>query len=153
MVDRIPDKRDGFTLVEMMVTLAIIAFLGLTAVPLTQQLIHSAQVESADAQLMQAIAAARSLAMRNPGGLTDGVAAAQIDYDEETQTVSVSVPNENIVRWQAVLPPGIEITPPDGSDIPPEDLFPMGLSNKGRPLGNFGYRISKGNEYTEPSPF
>ncbi len=145
MVDPIPDKRDGFTLVEMMVTLAIIAFLGLTAVPLTQQLIHSAQVENADAQLMQAIAVARSLAMRNPGGLTDDTPAAQIDYDEETHTVSVSVPNENLVRWQAVLRPGIEITP--------EGEFPLELNNRGRPLGNFDYEISKGNEAKESSPF
>ncbi|QVL49323.1 MAG: prepilin-type N-terminal cleavage/methylation domain-containing protein [Thiocapsa sp.] len=145
MVERIPDKRDGFTLVEMMVTLAIIAFLGLTAVPLTQRLIHSAQVDTADAQLMQAIAVARSLAMRNPGGLTDGTPAAQIDYDEETQTVSVRVPSGDSV-WEAVLSPGIEITRTSGN-------FPLEITNKGRPLGNFGYRISKGNEYTDSSPF
>jgi type II secretory pathway pseudopilin PulG len=129
----------------MMVTLAIIAFLGLTAVPLTQRLIHSAQVDNADAQLMQAIAAARSLAMRNPGGVTGDSPAAQVDYDEETRTVSVSVPNENVVRWQAVLPPGIEITP--------EGEFPLALTNRGRPLDNFNYRISKGNEEKDSSPF
>ncbi len=70
MLNRMPDKRDGFTLIEMMVTLAIIAFLGMTAVPLTQRLIQSAQVDNADTQLNHAIATARSLAMRNPGGFT-----------------------------------------------------------------------------------
>lgn len=146
MVVRIRDKRDGFTLIEMMVTLAIIAFLGLTAVPFTQGLIQRAQVDTADAQLMQAIETARSLAMRNPGEVTGDSPAAQIDYDEETQTVSVSLPNENTARWQATLPPGIEITRTSGD-------FPLELTNRGRPLGNFNYRISKGNEEKDSSPF
>jgi prepilin-type N-terminal cleavage/methylation domain-containing protein len=153
MVERIPDNRDGFTLVEMMVTLAIIAFLGLTAVPLTQRLIHSADVENADTQLMQAIAAAKSLAMRNPGKFTGEAAAALVDHDEETRTVSVSVPNENVANWQAVLPSGIEITPRPDSGIPPEELFPLRLDNRGRPINDFEYRISKGNEHQDSSPF
>lgn len=171
MVERIPDKRDGFTLVEMMVTLAIIAFLGLTAVPLTQRMIHSADVEKASTQVMQTIAAARSLAMRNPGGITEDAAAiVRTVYDEEKDIWTLEVfwdedEPESFV-WFAELPVGVAISL--GSE---EGGSELRIDNRGRPLPltlpedededeeddederPFSYRISKGYETKTYSPF
>lgn len=66
----------GFSLVELMVTLAIVAVLGLLAVPFTAAWVQGSRQEEVRGALAQAVGQARALALRNPAGLPPGAPAA-----------------------------------------------------------------------------
>ena len=56
----------GFTLIELMVTLAILAMLLLMAAPLAADWVHGARTLQARGTLVQGFAHAKALALRNP---------------------------------------------------------------------------------------
>lgn len=66
----------GFTLVELLVTLAILAAIAALGAPLTQNWIDDARVNEASGQVTQAFAKARALALRNASNQDLGNAAA-----------------------------------------------------------------------------
>ena len=59
---------DGFTLIELMVTIAIVAILLAIALPSFESSIRSNTVATTTNELMGSLALARSEAIRNPGG-------------------------------------------------------------------------------------
>jgi type IV pilus assembly protein PilA len=61
----------GLTLVELMVTLALFAFLMLLSLPLTRAWVESAHQRDASGMLTEGLGRAKALALRNPQGLTD----------------------------------------------------------------------------------
>ncbi|NKF21178.1 pilus assembly FimT family protein [Solimonas marina] len=66
----------GFSLIEMMVVIAIISMLTMLGVPLTSNWVASAQLRETQAALAQGIARAKAISLRNPGAVGDDVAAA-----------------------------------------------------------------------------
>src|SRR5690606_31472179 len=68
----------GFTLVELLITLALIAIVALAAVPYTTAWINTANVQTSAASLEQAFAKAKALALRNPAGVRVGTPAASV---------------------------------------------------------------------------
>lgn len=59
----------GFTLIELMVTLAVMSILLMAGVPLTQGWLNSAHQRDAASVLQQGIARAKAMALRNPAGV------------------------------------------------------------------------------------
>lgn len=64
-------KTKGFTLIELMVTIGLVAFLLTLGVPLAREWVQSAHQRDAANILNEALGRAKALALRNPQGLTD----------------------------------------------------------------------------------
>ncbi|MBE1161863.1 pilus assembly FimT family protein [Dyella acidiphila] len=61
----------GLSLIELMVTLALLAFLVMVGLPLTSAWVQSAHQRDAAGMLTEGLGRAKALALRNPQGLTD----------------------------------------------------------------------------------
>lgn len=61
----------GFTLIEMMVTIGLVAFLMTLGVPLAREWVQSAHQREAAGLMTEALGRAKALALRNPQALTD----------------------------------------------------------------------------------
>ena len=116
----------GFTLIELMVTLAILAMLLLMAAPLAADWVHGARTLQARGTLVQGFENAKALALRNPcadPNATGTPAAAALEAKIEGTTVTLNVlalpqgvsgcallgarPNP---QWTARLPDGVGLT-------------------------------------------
>jgi len=62
----------GFTLIELIVVLAVVAFLAFVTVPLASGWIRNAQLERDFAGVQRALGTAKALAMRNAQGVAAG---------------------------------------------------------------------------------
>lgn len=71
MAMRRNSKTDGFTLIEVMVVIGLVAFLLTLGVPLAREWVLSAHQREAAGTLSEALGRAKALALRNPQGLTD----------------------------------------------------------------------------------
>lgn len=69
-------KTNGFTLIEMMITIGLVAFLMTLGVPLARQWVQSAHQRDAAGMLAEALGRAKALALRNPQAITDQTAPA-----------------------------------------------------------------------------
>ncbi len=59
----------GFSLIELLITVALIAFLVLAALPLTGAWVDGQERARAKGELIEAVAKAKAMAMRNPEGI------------------------------------------------------------------------------------
>ncbi|RYZ95266.1 MAG: type II secretion system protein, partial [Moraxellaceae bacterium] len=62
------NRKLGFSLIELLVVLAVVAFLAFVTVPLATGWIRNAQLEKDFAGLQRALGTAKALAMRNSTG-------------------------------------------------------------------------------------
>lgn len=97
------DRRaGGFTLIELMIAIAIMALLLLAAAPFTQSWVDGTRQVRARSNLLEAVGQARALAMRNPQALTAAEAAqgaAAVVYDSATHTLCVVPRNADGTAW------------------------------------------------------
>lgn len=70
-----PHRQSGFTLVELMITIALLAFLLMLGNPLTATWTAGAQQQSAESLIREGIGRAKALALRNPQQKNGGLAA------------------------------------------------------------------------------
>lgn len=75
-------KQYGFTLVEIMVVLGILALLVFAASPLTGAWVNDAHLAQTEGSLKQAIGRAKAIALRNEQGITSDNAAAALCITE-----------------------------------------------------------------------
>ncbi len=145
-------RHTGFTLIELMVTIAIMTILMLLAIPLTMSWVNSAQVGETKSLLMQGFGHAKSVALRNPDAIkasdSDRVAGLKL-IDGATLLVCKGDPTlgacaeggGNLV-WQTDLTRGTGVNVTFNSS----NSATVALDNTGMPLDQLAYSISKGSE-------
>ena len=82
----------GFTLVELLVTLAITSFLLLASAPYLNDWTYSRQVKDANSKLRSAFGQARAMALRNPNAVKGNAAVAagvRLDTGGATSTLLI----------------------------------------------------------------
>ena len=82
----------GFTLVELLVTLAITSFLLLASAPYLNDWTYSRQVKDANSKLRSAFGQARAMALRNPNAVKGNAAVAagvRLDTGGATSTLFI----------------------------------------------------------------
>ena len=96
-----PTRTAGFTLVELMVTLALMAMLLLLAMPFTQRWSESNRQMQARSVLWDGVGRARAVAMRNAGQLPANEAAAVLKLVDGELQVQVSGSGDTV--WKSEL--------------------------------------------------
>ena len=155
----------GFTLIELMVTLAILAMLLLMAAPLAADWVHGARTLQARGTLVQGFENAKALALRNPcadPNATGTPAAAALEAKIEGTTVTLNVlalpqgvsgcalldgrPNP---QWTARLPDGVGLTLNGTlltSGTPP---LTVELDNRGLPAASIPFTLRRGGHQND----
>jgi prepilin-type N-terminal cleavage/methylation domain-containing protein len=105
----------GYTLIELLITVLIVAVLVLATAPLATNWVAKAQAHSGSTVLQQAFSVAKALALENPNGVTNGAtptaaAGLKITTDGTTTTLLVCpgsaataacVSGNSNVQWSA----------------------------------------------------
>lgn len=121
----------GFTLIELVVTLAIMATVLMLAMPLTGSWVDSATVVESKALLQQAYSRTRATALANPGGVAgEGVAAYMCLVDSKiyVQSAILATCGATGYAWVGSLKTNVAIT------SQPATFVCMGMSNLGMPI-------------------
>ncbi|MCD9004672.1 prepilin-type N-terminal cleavage/methylation domain-containing protein [Luteimonas sp. XNQY3] len=106
----------GFTLVELMITLLILALLALAGLPFGHAWIEGNRQMQLRSQVLEGVGQARALALRNPHGLRadaagNPVESARLDYDATGRTLQV-VQKQADGHWPAADAPPEWRSPP-----------------------------------------
>lgn len=156
---RLSHLRTGFTLVEMLVVLAIMALLLLAAAPLTLHWVHGAHTAEAKSKLALAYEQAKALALRNPCSAYGTLAAATLKAELKGTTVHLTVlagdaastaahcpflqarPNP---QWQTDLPSGVALHI-QGTALTSSQAVLVPLDSRSGPLQGhtISYKLSK----------
>lgn len=155
----------GFTLIELMVTLAILAMLLLMAAPLAADWVHGARTLQARGTLVQGFENAKALALRNPcadPNATGTPAAAALEAKIEGTTVTLNVlalpqgvsgcallgarPNP---QWTARLPDGVGLTLNDTLLTTSSTPLTVNLDNRGLPAASIPFTLRRGGHQND----
>ncbi|BCE01546.1 prepilin-type N-terminal cleavage/methylation domain-containing protein [Marinicellulosiphila megalodicopiae] len=83
------NKNTGFSLIELMVVIAIIAILAGIAVPSFIAQINHTRIDDAQSALIQAVGRARAIALRNEVGNFEGKQSTVVCFDSSTTAISL----------------------------------------------------------------
>ena len=155
----------GFTLIELMVTLAILAMLLLMAAPLAADWVHGARTLQARGTLVQGFENAKALALRNPcadPNATGTPAAAALEAKIEGTTVTLNVlalpqgvsgcalldarPNP---QWTARLPDGVGLTLNGTLLTTSSTPLTVQLDNRGLPAASTPFILRRGGHQND----
>ncbi|HVI41953.1 MAG TPA: prepilin-type N-terminal cleavage/methylation domain-containing protein [Anaerovoracaceae bacterium] len=110
--NKVLKKHQGFTIIELLVSMAIVVILAFCATGSVTYWSNNAHLTTANGELHQAFMMARSLAVRNPLGITDSTkASASLVLNASTNTLSVCQGDTNCSTpvWSGVVPSGVSI--------------------------------------------
>ncbi|TWI52771.1 prepilin-type N-terminal cleavage/methylation domain-containing protein [Pseudomonas duriflava] len=113
-------RAKGFTLIELMVTIAVLSILMMAGIPLTQGWVNSAHQRDAASVMQQGIARAKAVALRNPAGVAGTDKAAVLLCRSDATLVLVRPENSQKaldcaqsadaqVLWSGTLPKQVDI--------------------------------------------
>lgn len=153
----------GFTLIELMVTLAILAMLLLMAAPLAADWVHGARTLQARGTLVQGFENAKALALRNPCADPNatGAPAAVLQAETDGATVTLKVlaqqggsvcallvtrPNP---QWTARLPDGVGLTLNDTLLTTSSTPLTVQLDNRGLPAASTPFILRRGGHQND----
>lgn len=172
MVKVPPLRTRGFTLIELVVTLAIMALLLFMAVPLATDWTYSARTLQARGTLVEGFAQAKALALRNPCAAPNGTgthaATLRATTDGEKVTLSVLAQvNESLLaqsdeslltqgdgscthltarpnpQWSASLPEGVTLTR-NGTKLVTGARDNLKIDNRGLLSASSEFTLSRG---------
>lgn len=149
-------RQHGFTLLELMIVLAIIAVLLAVGLPYTRAWVDSNRQLQARNVLTEAVAQTRALAMRNPGGITDTSAAALLKLSGHT--IEVENADGSQVLWSGTVPTNATFKLADGAGLVGAALGCVAFDNRGQRLPSASgcttptaqYRVAVGFNTQEP---
>jgi prepilin-type N-terminal cleavage/methylation domain-containing protein len=144
----------GFTLVELMVTIAIVGILLVMAGPLATDWIKSAQTHAAKTQLYEAFDVAKALALRNPNNvvLPGAAAGMSVTTDGTTTTVLVCtgsaaaagcVAGGASVQWSTTYS-GLVSTTINGTTAVVGTPLTLDIDNRAEPSIGTAYTLARG---------
>lgn len=105
----------GFSLIEMMVVLVIVALLAMAALPFTRAWTDGAQQNDFRNQVARAIGQAQALAVRNPEGAAQGIAVARVELSQGNLAV-VNARN-GTTELLLALPDGMSLLDNTGASL------------------------------------
>lgn len=124
--------RAGFTLIELMVVLAIMAVLLAAGIPYTRAWVDSNRQMQARNVLWEAVTQARTLAMRNPDGVDAAATAASLKLDGAK--VQVFVTDKATPAWSGSLPANATVKLLDTTGTTGAALTCVAFNNRGHRL-------------------
>jgi len=136
-------RQQAFTLVELMVTLSIMAFLLMACTPFLAGWTHSRQIKDAQSKLLSGYGLAKALALRNPDAAQSNQVAAGLKLETGTNLRTVYVCKGDpssadcassgaSVLWSADFPSSVALTL-GGSSVTASSATTVGLNNRGVP--------------------
>ena len=116
----------GFTLIELMVTLAILAMLLLMAAPLAADWVHGARTLQARGTLVQGFENAKALALRNPCAIDSG--GTVVTFKASVQDGRIAL--QSLLEGDSSCDFLEDFAQPDQPDktMPQQMLLPAGVS-------------------------
>lgn len=141
----------GFTLIELMVVVAIIAFLALIAAPLTTAWVDAARVRQSTHRLTEAMAHAKSMALRNAASVSGSDASSVLVVADSKLCVYDSVPSSvkcsNKAVWTADAPAVIALNGRLSQCVALNNqALPVSIVIDSVTCGPGTYSVSRGNE-------
>lgn len=152
-------QQRGLTLIELMVTLVIMAFLLLVGISLGGDWVSGARTQKARSDLEQGWGMAKALALRNPCQTLEGQAAAvltlehsanngyQVRVDAVAGAATCSyLASRTLPTWSVVLPAGVQVSI-DGAALPAGTPRTWSINNRGllvNPADNTSLVVQRG---------
>jgi prepilin-type N-terminal cleavage/methylation domain-containing protein len=141
----------GFTLIEMAVVLAIMAFLALVASPFTVGWSNAARVRQSTHRLVEGAAHAKSFALRNAGAVTGDQPAAVLVAAGSRMCVYSGVPDalscDGATVWSAQSTAHVELNGQAGQCVALNNLaMPVDATIGSVTCGSGSYVVSLGGE-------
>jgi prepilin-type N-terminal cleavage/methylation domain-containing protein len=144
----------GFTLVELMVTIAIVGVLLVMAGPLATNWVISAQTHAARTQLIEGFDVAKALALRNPNNvvLPSAAAGMSVTTDGTTTTVLVCtgsaaaatcVSGGTSVQWSTTYS-GLVSTTINGVTAAVGSPLTLNFDNRAEPSTGTAFTLARG---------
>ncbi|MEQ1156776.1 pilus assembly FimT family protein [Acinetobacter johnsonii] len=99
-------KQHGVSLIELLITIALLGLLATKVVPLGQAWMANTNITSAEKALVQALGKARNEALQNPEGVIGATtAAATLKFNSSTKEISVENAKATpVVIWKTKIP-------------------------------------------------
>ncbi len=133
----------GFSLVELMVTLSIMAVLLMASVPFMKDWTYSRQIKDAQSKLLSAYGLAKSLALRNPDAVQSNLTAAGLKIETSGALLQLYVcsgdpgsgncaSSGSSLLWSANFPSAVELTL-GGTSVSGASATTVSLNNRAVP--------------------
>ena len=111
----------GFTLIELMIALAILAFLLLAAMPFTRDWVDGTRQMQARSVLLEGMAKARALGLRNPERRAPAQVVAMLDLGGSRLRLWRGVGGDQ--EWSGNLPAGVTLKAVGKGDLASSAAF------------------------------
>lgn len=113
-------REGGFSLIELMTTIAIMAFLALLGAPLTRDWVDGTKQMQARNALLEGVGYARALALRNPLHLADDAPIALLRVSRGRAHIDLTGVG---TAWQTDLPSSVNLKTAGKADFGSVDAF------------------------------